>query len=143
MRRWSVGLVLAAVTWLAADAPAIRAQTGAPAAPGQGAARGHGQGTGPAAPAGPRINALVVSGGCCHDWITQGQILMQTVNKTLPVDWTVAYQGDRGTRSLFPVYNRADWSKGFDIVVHNECSADVTDPDFLRRITAGHPVPGI
>jgi uncharacterized protein len=86
----------------------------------------------------PRINALVVSGGCCHDWPTQGQILMQAINKVLPVDWTVAYQGDRGTRSRFPVYNRPDWAKGFDIVVHNECSADVTDEAFLQTITRGH-----
>jgi type 1 glutamine amidotransferase len=86
----------------------------------------------------PRINALVISGGCCHDWVTQGQLLMASINKVLPVDWTVAYQGDRGTRSRFPVYNRADWAKGFDIVVHNECSADVTDPAFLRTIAAGH-----
>jgi len=86
----------------------------------------------------PRVNALVISGGCCHDWPTQGQLLMQTINKVLPVDWTIAYQGDRGTLSRFPVYNRADWSKGFDIVVHNECSADITDEAFLKTIAAGH-----
>jgi type 1 glutamine amidotransferase len=91
-----------------------------------------------AAPSGPRVNALVISGGCCHDWSTQGQLLMQAINKTTAVDWTVAYQGDRGTRSRFPVYNREDWSKGFDIVVHNECSADITDPAFLKRIVSGH-----
>src|SRR5262245_37170571 len=107
---------------------------------GQGGGR-QGQGSGRAGDpfAGqPRINALVVSGGCCHDWLTQGRALMEAVNKSLPVDWTVAYQGDRGTRSRFPVYNTADWAKGFDIVVHNECSADVDDPEFVRRITAPH-----
>jgi len=93
---------------------------------------------GQAVPAGPRVNALVISGGCCHDWVTQGQVLMQTINKVLPVDWTVAYQGDRGTTSRFPVYNRPDWSKGFDIVVHNECSADVTDEAWLKTIADGH-----
>jgi type 1 glutamine amidotransferase len=79
-----------------------------------------------------------VSGGCCHDWLTQGRAIMETVNKVLPVDWTVVYQGDRGTRSRFPVYNDPNWAKGFDIVVHNECSADITDEEFIRTITAGH-----
>jgi type 1 glutamine amidotransferase len=107
---------------------------------GQGDGR-QGRGGGPAGDpfAGqPRVNALVVSGGCCHDWLTQGRALMEAINKALPVDWTVAYQGDRGTRSRFPVYNTADWAKGFDIVVHNECSADVADEEFIRRITAAH-----
>ena len=27
---------------------------------------------------------------------------------------------------------------GYDIVVHNECFADVTDPDYLRKITSAH-----
>lgn len=99
--------------------------------------RGGGRGGDPFAGQ-PRVNALVVSGGCCHDWLTQGRALMEAINKSLPVDWTVAYQGDRGTRSRFPVYNSPDWAKGFDIVVHNECSADVDDPEFIRRITAPH-----
>ena len=77
-------------------------------------------------PAGPRINALVVSGGCCHDYALQGRLLMDAVNKSLPVDWTVVVQGGRGTRGSMPVYAQPDWSKGFDIVIHNECLADVT-----------------
>ena len=110
---------------------------GAQGAPPQGQGRGGGRGADPFAGQ-PRVNALVVSGGCCHDWLTQGRALMEAVNKVLPVDWTVVYQGDRGTRSRFPIYNRADWSAGFDIVVHNECSADITDETFIQRITAGH-----
>ena len=91
----------------------------------------------PPQPAGPRINALVVSGGCCHDYALQGRLLMDAVNKSLPVDWTVVVQGGRGTRGSMPVYAKPDWSKGFDIVIHNECLADVDDPAYIRRITEG------
>jgi type 1 glutamine amidotransferase len=86
----------------------------------------------------PRINALVVSGGCCHDYPAEGRILMDAVGRALPVDWTVVVQGGRGTRGRMPVYGQPDWSRGFDIVVHNECHADVDDPDYIRRITAAH-----
>ena len=116
-----------------------------PAAPeggrGQAAPAGErGRGRGPADPfAGqPRLNALVVSGGCCHDYALQGQLLMNAVNRVLPVDWTVAVQGGRGTRGTMPVYARADWAKGFDIVIHNECLANVDDPQYIRNITAAH-----
>jgi type 1 glutamine amidotransferase len=97
----------------------------------------------PAAPAGerpaqPRIRALLVSGGCCHDYMLQDRILVEAVDKVLPVDWTVVLQGGRGTRARIPLYADADWFKGYDVVVHNECHADVGDPEFIRRITAAH-----
>lgn len=89
-------------------------------------------------PAQPRIRALLVSGGCCHDYMLQDKILVDAVDKALPVDWTIALQGGRGTRARIPLYSDAAWFKGYDIVVHNECHADVDDPEFIRRITAAH-----
>ena len=86
----------------------------------------------------PRINALLVSGGCCHDYPLQDKILIDTINKSLPVDWTVVVQGGRGTRGSMPIYVNAAWSKPFDIVIHNECLADVDDPAYIRRITSAH-----
>lgn len=110
-------------------------------APGQGPAGG---GRGQRARGGdpfagqPRINALIVSGGCCHDYAGEAKVMMDAIGRALPVDWTVVVQGGRGTRGSMPVYAGADWASRFDIVVHNECLADVSDPDYIRRITAGH-----
>jgi type 1 glutamine amidotransferase len=114
-----------------AQAPA---QPGAPAAPGRGGRRGGGD---PFAGQ-PRIKALIVSGGCCHDYPGEARVMMDAIGRVLPVDWMVAVQGGRGTRGSMPVYDNPDWAKGFDIVVHNECLADVTDPAYIRRITAAH-----
>jgi uncharacterized protein len=93
---------------------------------------------GQAQPTGPRLKALVVSGGCCHDYTGQDKILMETIRKVLPVDWIVAYQGGTTTNSMIPLYENPDWYKGFDIVVHNECFADIADEKFIRTITAAH-----
>jgi type 1 glutamine amidotransferase len=86
----------------------------------------------------PRINALLVSGGCCHDYPLQDKLLIDTINKSLPVDWTVVVQGGRGTRGSMPVYANAAWSKPFDIVIHNECLADVDDAKYIQQITSAH-----
>jgi type 1 glutamine amidotransferase len=86
----------------------------------------------------PRINALIVSGGCCHDYPGEAKILMDAVNRVLPVDWTAVVQGGSGTRGSMPVYASAEWAKGFDIVVHNECLADIDDAAYVRKITAAH-----
>ena len=92
----------------------------------------------PPAPTGPRINALIVSGGGCHDYPLQGKVLVDAVSKALPVDWTVAIQGGRGTTGEMPIFRDPNWAKGFDIVVHNECFADATDETLIKRITAAH-----
>jgi type 1 glutamine amidotransferase len=85
-----------------------------------------------------RINALVVSGGGFHDYPFQARMLVDSVSKALPVDWTIAIQGGRGTTGKQPVVESADWAKGFDIVVHNQCFADTTDEALIRRITTAH-----
>jgi type 1 glutamine amidotransferase len=86
----------------------------------------------------PRINALLISGGCCHDYPLQDKLLIDAIDKSLQVDWTVVVQGGRGTRGSMPVYSTPQWAKPFDIVIHNECLADVDDPGYIRRITSAH-----
>lgn len=92
----------------------------------------------PPAPTGPRINALVVSGGGFHDYPFQAKALVDAISRALPVDWTVTIQGGRGTTGEMPIFRDPNWAKGFDIVVHNECFADTTDETLIKRITAGH-----
>ena len=140
-------LAISLIATMTAAGPAAEQDARGQAGAGQGAATGQdapagrrGRGRGAADPfAGqPRINALVISGGCCHDYALQNRLMVDALGKRLPVDWTIAIQGGRGTRGTMPVYARPDWSRGYDIVIHNECLADVEDPEYIRRITAGH-----
>jgi len=125
-------LLLLAVSPFARQAPQGGAQT-PPAGRGE-----RGRGGGDPFAGQPRINALIVSGGCCHDYSGEAKVLMDAVSKVLPVDWTAVVQGGRGTRGSMPVYASPDWAKRFDIVVHNECLADVDDPAYIRQITNAH-----
>ena len=93
--------------------------------------RGRGRGGADPFAGQPRINALVVSGGCCHDYALQGRLLMDAVGRALPVDWTLVVQGGRGTQGRMPVYARPDWAKGFDVVLHNECFGQATNVAFV------------
>jgi type 1 glutamine amidotransferase len=95
------------------------------------------------APNEPRIKALVVSGGCCHDYTTQAKLVMESIGRVLPVDWTVVNQGGTAREAKIPLYANPDWINGFDIVVHNECFGFVDDPDYIRRIVAAHRTTGI
>lgn len=104
------------------------------------AAQGGG-GTTPAE-AEPRIQVLVVSGGCCHDYAAQAKAWMDVLRDVAPVDWTVVNQGGTARESKIPLYANPDWIKGFDIVIHNECFGFVDDADYIRRIVDAHKTSG-
>src|SRR5688500_17297182 len=87
---------------------------------------------------GKAIRALLVIGGCCHDYARQKEILTAGISARANVQWTIAYDADKSTRHRNPVYDRADWAKGFDVIVHDECSADVRDKESIDRILAPH-----
>lgn len=81
----------------------------------------------PKRPDGKPIRALLVLGGCCHDYANQQGLLAKGITARANVEVTVAYDPDRGTRHLNPVYEKPDWARGYDVVIHDECSADVKD----------------
>ena len=84
------------------------------------------------------IRALLVAGGCCHDYKHQKDILTEGISARANVRGVIAYDPDGGTNHLNPVYEKDDWAKGFDVVVHDECSADVKDLKVIDRILKPH-----
>src|SRR5580704_1690689 len=95
---------------------------------------------------GPKpVRALLVIGGCCHDYKKQKDILTKGVSARANIQWTIAYDPDTGTKHLNPVYTTADWAKGFDVVVHDECCSDVKELDLINRILEPHRqgLPGV
>ena len=84
------------------------------------------------------IHALFICGGCYHDYAKQKGILTSGISARANVEWTISYDPDKSCTHLNPVYANDDWSKGFDVVVHDECSADVTDPAVIAKILSPH-----
>ena len=84
------------------------------------------------------IQALLVTGGCCHDYDRQKRILTRGISGRADVRWTVVHQGGTTTDTPIPLYDDPNWAKGFDIVVHNECFSDVKDLAFVDRILQPH-----
>ena len=95
---------------------------------------------------GPKpIRALLVIGGCCHDYAVQKDLITKGISKRANVQWVIAYDPDKGTKHLNPVYGTADWAKNFDVIVHDECCADVNDMELVNRILEPHRqgLPGV
>lgn len=84
------------------------------------------------------IRALLITGGCCHDYAKQKKILPEAISAKANVTWTIVHQGGTSTKSMIPFYEQEDWAKGYDIVVHNECFADAADPAWTAKILKPH-----
>jgi putative membrane-bound dehydrogenase-like protein len=84
------------------------------------------------------IKALLVTGGCCHDYERQKRILTKGIAARANVEWTVVLQGGKTTDTKIPLYKDEGWADGFDVIVHNECFANVRDPKWLDRVLKPH-----
>jgi hypothetical protein len=84
------------------------------------------------------IRALLVLGGCCHEYDKQKDALKAGIEGRAHVEVVIAYDPDRSTQHLNPIYENANWHEGFDVVIHDECSADVKDLAVIDRILEPH-----
>lgn len=84
------------------------------------------------------VKALLITGGCCHDYAYQSRALEEAPAGRGRIRWTVINEGGTGTRGRIKLYEDPQWAAGFDVVVHNECFADTGDADYIRSITAAH-----
>jgi type 1 glutamine amidotransferase len=109
---------------------------------------------------GKPLKALMIVGGCCHDYKSQKNIVAEALSKQFPIEWTVIHDrkaagadaaGDvSGAQSFVDsrdhvcsVYGKDDWAKGYDVVVHNECFGAVKDPAVVARIARAHKEGGV
>ncbi|MEY2612858.1 MAG: hypothetical protein RL069_1670 [Planctomycetota bacterium] len=85
------------------------------------------------------IKVLVVTGGCCHDYDYQTKAMQLAAKEQgIDIEWTIVFEGGKGTRAKIDLYEKANWADGFDVVVHNECFADTDDAAYIRKITDVH-----
>ena len=91
-----------------------------------------------AEPAGDTLKVLIVAGGCCHDYTSQTKLLKKGIEARINAEVTVVLSSDTSTKATFKIYESDDWAKGFDVVIHDECSANVTDEPYIDRILNAH-----
>ena len=98
-----------------------------------------------AAPVAKPLKALLVLGGCCHDYNTQKDILAAGIEARANIKVDVCYSPDTNTKPAFTCYEKDTWAEGYDVIIHDECAADIKDLDRVRRILAPHlkGLPGV
>lgn len=84
------------------------------------------------------LRALMITGGCCHDYENQKRILSEGITARANVEWTIVHEGGDTRTHHVSVYQNPNWAKGYDVIVHNECFGAVDDVAFVEGITAAH-----
>jgi type 1 glutamine amidotransferase len=83
------------------------------------------------------IKALLVCGGCCHDYAQQKHILEDGIKRRANVEFTIVHEGNDRTNRV-SIYEKPNWWKGYDVIVHDECFGFVDDNQFVEKIVAAH-----
>ena len=85
------------------------------------------------------LRILLITSGCCHDYDFQTRAMQLALEKRgVSATWDIVSEGGTGTSAQIGLYDKATWAEGYDLVIHNECFANTTDADYIRRITDAH-----
>jgi type 1 glutamine amidotransferase len=86
------------------------------------------------------LKVLLVTGGGFHDYDTQHLVLAEGIAARANIEVVLSHNPDKSTKTqvMWDMYKNKDWAKGYDVVIHDECSADVTDPAYVGNIIAAH-----
>jgi type 1 glutamine amidotransferase len=84
------------------------------------------------------IHALLITGGCCHDYDFQKQTLTTALSQRAPIEWTIVHEGGDSRDFQSKLFNDPNWSADYDVVVHNECYANTAEPAYISKVVSAH-----
>jgi hypothetical protein len=91
------------------------------------------------------LKILLITGGCCHDYAAQKDLLKAGLEARANVVVDHMHTADKTTRPSLPAQINPDYAKGYDLVIHDECAADIADPEMVKNVLAPHlaGIPGV
>ena len=95
---------------------------------------------------GPKpLRVLLLTGGCCHDYAAQKDILKKGLEARAHVHVDQIHTDDKLTAPPLAIFGKPDYAKGYDVVIHDECAAAIKDPEVVAGVLAPHKhgIPGV
>jgi type 1 glutamine amidotransferase len=84
------------------------------------------------------LKVMLITGGCCHDYKTQTNLLKKGLEERINVTVDQIHVDDGSTRPALPIYGNPDYAAGYDVVIHDECAADVKDVETVKGVLKPH-----
>lgn len=91
------------------------------------------------------LKVMLITGGCCHDYKAQTEILKKGLESRINVEVTQIHVDDGSTAPKLPIYGNPDYAEGYDVVIHDECAADIKDEEVVKGVLKPHDdgIPGV
>lgn len=86
----------------------------------------------------PPIRALLIAGGCCHEYANQQSTIAEGIQARANVRVDVYWTDNSTTAPVLPLYRKLNWAEDYDIIIHDECAADIKDEALVNRIVNIH-----
>ncbi|KLU01789.1 hypothetical protein RISK_006288 [Rhodopirellula islandica] len=86
----------------------------------------------------PPIRALLIAGGCCHDYANQQSAIAEGIQAHANVRVDVYWTDNSTTAPVLPLYRKLNWAEDYDVIIHDECAADIKDEALVNRIVNLH-----
>jgi type 1 glutamine amidotransferase len=84
------------------------------------------------------LRALLVIGGCCHDYPVQKDLLKRGLEERANLVVDLAYTSGTEKQARFSHYEKAGWAKGYDVIIHDECTSAAIEPAYVANVLAPH-----
>jgi hypothetical protein len=93
----------------------------------------------------PPLKALLIAGGCCHDYAKQKDILKRGLEARVNLKLDILYVDDPSTHPKLPILGNPDYAAGYDVVIHDECGSDLNTQALVEGVLHPHRlgVPGV
>ena len=80
--------------------------------------------------------ALFITGGCCHDYDRQKDIISEGINERIPTEWDIFYENDQ--KKSKARLSKSGWADDYDYILYSHCFAHEKDGEFVKSITDVH-----
>ena len=91
------------------------------------------------------IRALLLTGGCCHDYAAQKDLLKKGIEARANIIVDQIHTDNKTVKPDLPIYGLPEYAEGYDVVIHDECAAGITDVKTIEGVLAPHKAgtPGV
>ena len=91
------------------------------------------------------LRVLLITGGCCHDYGRQKEILKRGLESRANLIIEQIHVSDTSTSPPLPILGNPDYANGYDLVIHDECGSDISDPAKVLAVLKPHRdgLPGV
>src|SRR5947207_3611425 len=84
------------------------------------------------------LKVLLITGGCCHDYARQKDILKEGLEARANVLIDQVHTGDSSIHPPLAILGHPDYARGYDLVIHDECGSDLSDPATVEGVLYPH-----